>query len=473
MEGFVAKSNLYFELMATLFDVGLCLYLMIQRELKEGKTNRRFRYLAYVMTAATAIDVAATIVTKGELGASHFFIVLMNTLNYAQTTAVVMVFNQYLFSYIKPEKAGKLFWSLNRILLSVYGVAMVLNLFFPVVVGYDMNKKDYINGPLHLALGFGIPVFLFAYSGVIFWKNRTVFNRLQMIAISNAYVVVVVANVLQPFFGIEVMFSYGVMSIGIFVLYFAIETPDYHVMLRLSDELEVERKKAREAALVKSNLLANISHEMRTPLNAVMGFNAMILSSSEETHTRQTADEIRRVGESLLDTINAILDLSKMEAGTGTLTDEQLRKAISFRRSSTREEKTVQPFTAPDARILCVDDTPMNCRVLAGLLQKTGIRVDEAYSGKDALKYLEGHSYDLVFLDHMMPEMDGIETFYKAREIQKTCYVALTGNSGAEDIRLYQSVGFHAYLSKPLQLNPLLSLLREHLPADKVREVQG
>jgi CheY-like chemotaxis protein len=179
------------------------------------------------------------------------------------------------------------------------------------------------------------------------------------------------------------------------------------------------------------------------------------------------------VGESLLDTINAILDLSKMEAGTGTLTDEQLRKAISFRRSSTREEKTVQPFTAPDARILCVDDTPMNCRVLAGLLQKTGIRVDEAYSGKDALKYLEGHSYDLVFLDHMMPEMDGIETFYKAREIQKTCYVALTGNSGAEDIRLYQSVGFHAYLSKPLQLNPLLSLLREHLPADKVREVQG
>jgi predicted nucleic acid-binding protein len=72
MEGFVAKSNLYFELMATLFDVGLCLYLMIQRELKEGKTNPRFRYLAYVMTAATAIDVAATIVTKGNWG-HHIF----------------------------------------------------------------------------------------------------------------------------------------------------------------------------------------------------------------------------------------------------------------------------------------------------------------------------------------------------------------------------------------------------------------
>lgn len=125
---------------------------------------------------------------------------------------------------------------------------------------------------------------------------------------------------------------------------------------------------------------------------------------------------------------------------------------------------------APDARVLVVDDNEMNRKVFASLLKAPKVQVVQADSGMACLACMREQTFDLVFLDHMMPEMDGIETLHKMRE-EGLCgmpVVALTANavSGARD--MYLSEGFDEFLSKPIMPDKLESLLFDMLPPDKL-----
>ncbi len=131
-------------------------------------------------------------------------------------------------------------------------------------------------------------------------------------------------------------------------------------------------------------------------------------------------------------------------------------------------------FTAPTARILVVDDMEMNLKVIKGLLKETRISIDTCTNGKDTLVKVCDTKYDVILLDHMMPEMDGIETFRRMKELpdnrnKNTPVVMLTANavSGARDE--YLAEGFDQYLSKPIESVSLDKLLRKYL-ADKISE---
>ena len=131
-------------------------------------------------------------------------------------------------------------------------------------------------------------------------------------------------------------------------------------------------------------------------------------------------------------------------------------------------------FHAPDARILVVDDTQMNLTVIEGLLKMTQIKIDTAMSGKDAVRLAADTAYDLLFIDHMMPDMDGIETLKEIRRSgmsKRTPAVALTANavSGARD--MYISAGFTDYLSKPVDGEKIERILFDMLPPDKCEVV--
>lgn len=136
-------------------------------------------------------------------------------------------------------------------------------------------------------------------------------------------------------------------------------------------------------------------------------------------------------------------------------------------------EKYEHAFTAHDARILIVDDNEMNLRVEKKLLEGTQIQVDEALSGQDALSMTLRNRYDVIFMDHLMPEMDGIECFEKIRT-QKgglnpdVPVIVLTANAGAENMELYHNAGFNGYLVKPVSGRQLEEMLMQHLPAGKI-----
>ena len=145
-----------------------------------------------------------------------------------------------------------------------------------------------------------------------------------------------------------------------------------------------------------------------------------------------------------------------------------------FKSIKTKKEAYKVSFVAPDAKILVVDDNEMNLLVATSLLKATKIQVDTAMSGMSALKKLAKKKYDLVFLDQMMPSLDGIQTLKLAKEMeenksQEAPIIALTANaiSGAKE--MFLSEGFNDYLAKPINAAELEKMLMEYLPVDKLQ----
>lgn len=130
-------------------------------------------------------------------------------------------------------------------------------------------------------------------------------------------------------------------------------------------------------------------------------------------------------------------------------------------------------FHAPEGRILIVDDNEMNLIVESKLLDGTDLKVDLSDSGADALTKTLKETYDVIFMDHLMPGMDGIECFEKIRRQTgglnlHTPIIALTANAGGENIELYHNTGFDGYMVKPVSGKQLEDLLISFLPAEKV-----
>lgn len=130
-------------------------------------------------------------------------------------------------------------------------------------------------------------------------------------------------------------------------------------------------------------------------------------------------------------------------------------------------------FEAPEAKVLAVDDNESNLLVVRKMLRDTKVMLDTAASGAEALELTLATSYDVIFMDHLMPDMDGIECLHKIRDqiggISKSAkIVALTANAGSENRRLYSEEGFDGYLVKPVSSAELETELLRLLPRNLV-----
>ena len=130
-------------------------------------------------------------------------------------------------------------------------------------------------------------------------------------------------------------------------------------------------------------------------------------------------------------------------------------------------------FRAPDARILIVDDTRMNLTVAAGLLKNTGIGIDTAGGGEEAIKLAQSVPYDLILMDQRMPIMDGTEAMGRIRAQEDganrtTPMICLTADAVSGARERYLAQGFTDYLTKPIDSAALEKMLVKYLPAEKV-----
>lgn len=404
-----------------------------------------------------------------------------------------------------------------------------------------------------------------------------------------------------------------------------------------NDLVKVIDRKCEDALVAtrsKTDFLANMSHEIRTPINAVIGLNELILREATDKNIISYAHDVKNAGSSLLNIVNDILDLSKIEAGkmelipvsydvsvlinelSGMVSVNAENKGLSFkldvdpnlpsilygdeirikqiianllsnavkytqkgyftlslsyrsisteainltvcvedsgigmreesihklfapyerieeernrkiegtglgmsivRRSlemmgtdlkveseygsgsrfsftirqevknwepvgdlsesiknlKLKEENYRVKFRAPNASVLVVDDMLLNITVFKGLLKNTCVQIDEATGGEKALEMCRNKKYDIIFLDHLMPGMNGVETFKRLRSdtINPNCQthvVALTANaiSGARDE--YMEHGFDDYLSKPIDPILLEQMMMKYLPDDLI-----
>lgn len=133
-------------------------------------------------------------------------------------------------------------------------------------------------------------------------------------------------------------------------------------------------------------------------------------------------------------------------------------------------------FFASEAQILLVDDSEQNIQVITSLLRRTGVQLDTAASGFECIEKVRNKKYHLIFLDYMMPEMDGIETFHRLKKEvngQSVPVIALTADVSTGIHQHFLSEGFSDYLSKPVMWEKLEELLLQWLPAELVSMKNG
>ena len=429
----------------------------------------------------------------------------------------------------------------------------------------------------------------------------------------------------------------GIVSVGLIVLL----VYNFLIMMMFNRKLHEAAEEANQANDAKSYFLSTMSHDIRTPMNAILGLNEMVLRSTHDETIVGYSESIRTAGNTLLGLINDILDFSKIEAGRmdiicvdynfvsllndlvnmvqkkaedknlafnidvdgeiptvlhgdeirikqvitnilsnavkytreGSITfsagfekipddpesvilkisvadtgigikpedmdrlfkaferiEEKRNRNIegtglgmtiaqsflemmgsklqvksvygegsvfsfdlkqkvikwdpvgnyeeAFRTTLRERQEYREKFTAPHARVLVVDDTPVNLTVFTSLLSRTKIQIDTAESGDEAIcKYKKQH-YDVIFLDHMMPDKDGIETLAEMRVLKgtpndETKVICLTANAISGMREMFINAGFDDYITKPIDPDRLEIMLLQYLPKGKIAPASG
>ena len=180
------------------------------------------------------------------------------------------------------------------------------------------------------------------------------------------------------------------------------------------------------------------------------------------------------ITQNLIDLMGGTITLES-EYGVGTVFHMAIPIVLGDASKLEPVESEVSLIYAPRANVLVVDDVEVNLTVASGMLKLYGIDCDTASGGIEAIEMIAAKKYDIVFMDHMMPEMDGVETTKVLREsydASTLVIIALTANAvqGAQKVLI--NAGMNDYLSKPIDKMRLNQILLKWLPADKILKEQ-
>ena len=234
-----------------------------------------------------------------------------------------------------------------------------------------------------------------------------------------------------------------------------------------------QMEELRTANEIKQNILIQISHKLRTPMNAMLGMNEMILRESKEEQVLEYAKETEKAGEQML----ALIEKAIYEAEKATGEEISGHSDVPNRRradvtadidTTANTDRTKQISDLSNKWILAADDNTTNLKVLKHLLKKTNVHLETVIGGEAAIEACRKRNYDLIFLDHLMPQPDGIATLHQIQEDtagrnRYTTVIVLTANAlpGAE--QMYLKEGFADYITKPIKPNELERLLGRYL----------
>lgn len=631
--------NIYFGISAIVFMVILVVYSKITYSM-ESRRNREFYKLTIYVLIADILDVATAITISYGAVIPPLLNTLLNTCYFAGNAVLCYQFLKYATFCVKSFEGEPKVGVFYKVVMGIQWCLLVANIFTGWMFYFDENGA-YTHGPVYF-LTFTIPYVCFFLGVIRMVRNVKDYDIQQKISIFSFSIIALLGAVIQIVFLPNVLLTMFALSVGLIIVLFSLETPEYQKLVQTLEELrqakieaEESKKKAEVANQAKSNFLANVSHEIRTPIHAVLGMNEMILRECDEETILEYARNVQSASSGLLALINDILDISKIESGkmelvpteyslfhlikdcynmidvqmkqknlafsvenesmipnrlygdevrirqivfnlltnaykyteegsvtlrikhkevskaeillvisvedTGIGISEENRPYLfeSFERVDKERNRNIEgsglglaitrelvelmqgnidvistpgkgslfyveipqrvigsepmgkfydrynetmehivykeKWQAKNAKILVVDDIEINLMVAKNLLKNTGICIDTALSGEDALAMTKETKYDLILLDHMMPGMDGIETLQRLKA-QKganddTPVIASTANALSGADKTYKEYGFVDYLVKPTTGKEMEQMILRYLPKELVEEI--
>lgn len=243
---------------------------------------------------------------------------------------------------------------------------------------------------------------------------------------------------------------------------------------------------ALESNQERDIFLINTSHEVNKSLNEILESTGMLLDVGTDVqrmedfyYIHQTTENVKRAIQGLLQSITEHMNENYDDSDDKK--EAFYQEALQRIKEAMDTSKKVgyqapKEFICPEAVILVVDDNDINLEIVINMLEKYRCKIIGVTSGAECLKILENEVVDLVFLDYMMPEMDGIETLKKIRKMPKyNCVVpvvVLTADAQSGAKEQFMDHGFDDYMKKPVELRLLGEMLRKYLLPEQIVEVE-
>ena len=201
----------------------------------------------------------------------------------------------------------------------------------------------------------------------------------------------------------------------------------------------------------------------------------------KKNHSKEGTGLGLSITKQLIELMGGTLSLDSVYGQGSTFTIDIPQKVVDWTKADEADYSTETDkkdvFTCPSARILMAEDNEINIKVAQGLFEPLGFSMDIAHNGLEALKYVSENRYDLIFMDHMMPVMDGMEAteIIRSKETENPYYgqvpiVALTADAVIGAREKFQEIGMNDFISKPIDMAQVYNVLRRWLPAELIVE---